>query len=253
MLNNGKRVVEGFSFGGCAWHLAFHLGVAESIQNHCDSNKFHYYGSSSGALAALVLTANVPAELAMNKLYKSASKVRGRVLGPIGKMSGLVDQALQDLLPDLKHVDTSRLKISVTELWGLKNHLLPRGELNSRQELINIVLASCYIPLYYEKPTFISNRPFIDGGASDNMPLSKDPHTVTVSPFKREKDAVVDIHPDISPSFYRGLFPNEKQMTELFASGKKKGKEFLQKFTTANQPSEHHDPTSNNAFYQKIL
>ena len=61
-----------------------------------------------------------------------------------------------------------------------------RGRLVStyatREALLDTLLASCYIPMYYETPTLLAGRLHLDGGLFDNQPVLPGGVTVTVSP-----------------------------------------------------------------------
>lgn len=86
-----------------------------------------------------------------------------------------LEQLLQRVLPENAHkICNNRLGISVTKLWPLENIFVCQFE--SRQDLIDAVLAGCFIPLWSGQLEFPTYRGLkcVDGGYSDNIP--KFPH-----------------------------------------------------------------------------
>ena len=222
-----NKKIRSFSFAGCAWHMAFHLGVGETIQKQTNTENFSFFGASSGALTALLLVAKVPSRECMNFLLSSCQKTEHRKLGPIGKMTGLVHSALTELLPSHQEIDHNRLKISVTQALPLKNQLLPKGPIISKEEIIKIALASCYIPFYYERPVRIKSKIFVDGGLTDNLPFRDRIDTVTIAPYHKAKSHNIDIFPSLKPRYWHAVFPNKKALESLYADGQKAAAKFL--------------------------
>jgi len=88
------------------------------------------------------------------------------------------------------HLDilcSGRLFISATRARDYANVVI--SEFDSRDELIQAILCSCFIPFYCGRtpPTYRGEH-YIDGGFSDNQPGKWEPGTVTVSPFSGESD-----------------------------------------------------------------
>ncbi len=153
------------SFAGCAWLFPYHLGAIEAFRQESAFTNALYLGASSGSLAAVVAALGIDTQLIMDHTLRFAADSRERRLGPIGRMSRYVAQGLHEQLPDdACQRAAGRVKISVTHLPRFQHELVDIGVCQSREELISLLLGSCYIPVYYEKPVFWSGRWLIDGG-----------------------------------------------------------------------------------------
>lgn len=227
--------ITAVSFSGCSWLMTYHLGVAQAINEHFTPQSLTYWGASSGSLTALIMAAGIPPRAAHDYCIDMAKAARKRrLLGPFGRMTSYVVAGLSDLLPPLEEIATERLKVSVTRIRGLRNEVLPKAPPTSREELIRIILASCYIPIYYEKPVFIDGRAYIDGGVSDNLPHADRARTILVSPKPSlQKNACVDIYPQEEPPFKRALFPCRHLLEDLFHQGLADGRSYISKRLTS--------------------
>jgi hypothetical protein len=135
--------------------LFYHLGVAVSLQDHCDLAKVVFCGASCGSLVAAALAIGVPISELKNFAMKMHSAADARFWGPAGHMSHIVRGGLEAMLPDDAHellnAQDRPLAVSVS-LWEsigkFKNKLDRRPRFESRTELITLLLCSCYIPLY---------------------------------------------------------------------------------------------------------
>jgi len=153
-----------------------------------------------------------------------------------------------------------RLFVSVTilkEFFEVENEIISDFG-NDDETLINILMSSCYIPVYYEKIRFINNSVALDGGLSNNQPLV-DPHTIAVAPInwgnnqqlqdvKKEEhndnnknvlptDFNIKINANIHPPTSRqryparmSLFPGNKEDTDvLFRDGYRDARSYFEK------------------------
>eukprot|EP00092_Neocalanus_flemingeri_P107954 GFUD01138578.1.p1 GENE.GFUD01138578.1~~GFUD01138578.1.p1 ORF type:complete len:623 (-),score=105.53 GFUD01138578.1:90-1769(-) len=93
-----------------------------------------------------------------------------------------IRETLDKLLPDDIHLKVNgRLHISLTKVYDGKNLLVT--EFSSKEEIIEVVVASSFIPLFSGMfpPKYRGIR-VMDGGYTDNLPIL-DEQTITVSPF----------------------------------------------------------------------
>ena len=221
-----KVKVDSISFSGCSWHLTYHIGVVNYLQtNHI---KCHVaLGASSGSLAGIVLTTGIKAQDTLEFCLEMSNNAAKRKLGPVGKMSRYVRGGLNELLPEDAYLSAQgRLKVSITELPLFRNRIYPLEPIQNNQELMQIALGSCYIPIYYEKPIFIKGKPVIDGGATDNLPIL-DQSTITVSPKPSLQSKKTDIGPKVEPEFRSSMFPDNTVMKDLFLQGYADAKRFF--------------------------
>lgn len=161
-------------------------------------DKTIWLGSSGGALIAAAAALGIDLEYQLKAcISMGIQSIEQHLLGPIGKMSEYIGPHVLRSLPEDAHEKVQgRLRISVTEtpqgskFWG--NALV--GTFKSRQHVYNMLMASTYIPVYYEVPVRPGRGGFYwDGGFSNNQPVLKHPETgrvvtTTVSPVAQKAD-----------------------------------------------------------------
>ncbi len=217
--NGDVYPLHSVSLNGCAWMLPFHIGVCSVlIEEGIVDNETKWLGSSGGALIAAAAALDLDLDGQLRSCVRMGTHSKGlHALGPAGFMSSYIGpHVLRSLPADCAEKARDRLYISVTEAPA------PNGSLSGNQLLCNLptrrklyhaLMASCYIPLYYEQPARPASLfgPFrFDGGFSDNQPVLRDKQgrciTTTVSP--------IPFAADISPT--RMAFPN---IEHLFPKG----------------------------------
>ena len=222
------------SFAGCAWLLPYHLGAAQGLSRHFNLNAPYYLGASSGAIAAVACASGLSPRDVFEQTLRSAARHEGTRLGPFGRMSALVHHALDNTLPADAHERVAgRFFASLTTLPRFKNRLEPNRPLGSRQELIELVLASCYIPLYYERLARFRGRPYLDGGATDVLPV-REAGTLTISPLPAHG---ADITPQTARPLLRVLLPEPGVLRELFDEGERDAQRYAERTVSRCRPA----------------
>ncbi|CAG2057332.1 unnamed protein product, partial [Timema podura] len=128
-------------------------------------------------------------ELTTN-ILRVVQEARTKTLGPFSpsfSIHNIIRDGLEKGLPQDAHLRTSgKLHISLTRVYDGKNVVV--NEFHSREELIQALLASSFIPVFSGilPPKFRGIR-YMDGGFSDNLPMLNE-NTITVSPFCGESD-----------------------------------------------------------------
>lgn len=207
------------SFAGCAWLFPYHLGAIEAFRKEPAFDRALYLGASSGSLAAIIAALDIDTQNIMDHTLEFAQDARERRLGPIGRMSRYVSQGLQEQLPpNAPKLAAGRVMVSVTHLPRLKHELVDVGVCQSRAELIHLLLGSCYIPIYYEKPVNWSGRWLIDGGLRNNQPIL-DNRTIRILP-QGPREGQADIHPQQNSSVADILFPEPQRLLQLYERGR---------------------------------
>jgi patatin-like phospholipase domain-containing protein 2 len=94
---------------------------------------------------------------------------------------------LAKVLPADIHIRCNdRLHVSLTRVADRTNLIVSQFE--SREQLIDTLLASCFIPLLSGwLPPRLDGQLVFDGGYSDNVPVVQ-ANTITVSPFSGNQD-----------------------------------------------------------------
>uniref|UniRef100_A0A3B4AZC9 PNPLA domain-containing protein n=1 Tax=Periophthalmus magnuspinnatus TaxID=409849 RepID=A0A3B4AZC9_9GOBI len=167
------------SFAGCGFRSVYYLGALSCLLERVPElvhGAARFSGASSGSLVAAALAVNVPLSEFLSNLNPSFSlQQRAR-------------DSLLRFLPLDAHVHASRrLCVSLTRVHDGKN--LRVTDFRSREELIQVLLCSCFFPVYcgYIPPTYRGER-YMDGALSDNQPLSELPNSLLFSPFSGESD-----------------------------------------------------------------
>ncbi|TPX36103.1 hypothetical protein SeMB42_g07103 [Synchytrium endobioticum] len=187
-----------FSFCGCSWLVLYHAGAGMTLQRRLRREVLdhaEFLGASSGTLVATAIALGFDLE----KLVRLATQYQG-FLGPVGVMSKVVEEEIRrNLQADddtLRRQLHRRLTISLTRFPEFSNEL--RNEFDSKDDLIDCILATSHFPVYMEKPMMLKSRfvksgatddnekhIYVDGGFTNNQPcLSKT--TITISPHPYE-------------------------------------------------------------------
>ncbi|XP_019934772.2 1-acylglycerol-3-phosphate O-acyltransferase Pnpla3-like [Paralichthys olivaceus] len=182
------------SFAGCGFMGIYYVGASSCLLGRFprliqDASKI--YGSSSGALMAAALAIGTPLEKCCADLMFMAKEARKHKLGPLHPAFSLlqmVQDSLQGSLSEDAHVRAcGRLCVSLTRVPDGKNVLV--SEFDSRDELIQVLLCSCFVPFYcgVVPPTYRGLH-YVDGAISDNLPLCHLKNTITISAYAGESD-----------------------------------------------------------------
>jgi len=167
------------------------VGVASCLKTYAP----HLYlnrvsGASAGSMAAVALLADLPLGEMTSQVLKIATEARKCTLGPFSpyfNITQIICDGLTKMLPEDVHLKvTGKLHVSLTKVYDGKNLLV--NQFSSKQEVIDVVLASTFIPIFsgWLPPRYRGTR-VIDGGYSDNLPIL-DEQTITVSPFCGNSD-----------------------------------------------------------------
>eukprot|EP00808_Paulinella_micropora_P008027 g4507.t1 len=160
---------QAISFSGCSWLLFFHVGAYRALLECSDfvarRGQLHFMGSSCGALMAAALCTGVSLQALLDLSQTLVTEAHSHVFGAAGRMTHIVETGLRALLPwDAHKQATGRLHVSVTVLTPWPHNLIV-SRFETREKLIATLLASCYIPLYYERPCRLqAGRPFCASG-----------------------------------------------------------------------------------------
>lgn len=171
--------------------LPYHIGVVEVFSKHgLVDGQTKWLGSSGGALIATAAALQLDMKHQLNFCIDSGvHAAQSHALGPLGVMSHYIAPHIKESLPADAHTRcTGRLFISVTEtpqmdcVYG--NRII--SQYGSVGQVYDALIASTYIPVYYERPAKPGVGVFYyDGGFSCNQPVFFEDGvcvTTTVSP-----------------------------------------------------------------------
>ncbi|KAM3609223.1 uncharacterized protein V6R79_011309 [Siganus canaliculatus] len=182
------------SFAGCGFRSVYYLGALSCILQQVPQlvhGASTFGGASSGCLVAAALAVGFPIELFCAEVLTMAKNARRHILGvfhPNFSLLQEVQKILVKTLPADAHVRaTGRLCVSLTRMADGKNVLV--SEFASREELIQVLMCSCFFPVYcgFSPPSYRGVR-YMDGALSNNMPLFQHRNTITMAPFSSGSD-----------------------------------------------------------------
>uniref|UniRef100_A0A3Q2PVK9 Patatin-like phospholipase domain-containing protein 2 n=1 Tax=Fundulus heteroclitus TaxID=8078 RepID=A0A3Q2PVK9_FUNHE len=178
------------SFAGCGFRSIYYVGALSCFLERVPqlvhgASKFG--GASSGCLVAAALAVGVPIGNILN-LAKGARKHTLGVFHPTFRMLQTVRRSLLEMLPEDAHLRaTGKLCVSLTRLADGGNVLV--STFDTREELIQVLMSSCFFPVYcgFIPPSYHGVH-YVDGALSNNMPLFEHRNTITMAPFSGESD-----------------------------------------------------------------
>ncbi|KAL4275195.1 hypothetical protein HN51_058086 [Arachis hypogaea] len=199
-----RRVVTspGFSFSAAGLLFPYHLGVAQFlIENGYIKETTPLAGSSAGAIVCAVIASGASMEEGLNATKILAADCRDR--GTAFRLGAVLRDVLEKFLPDDVHVRSNgRVRVAVTQLLWRPRGLLV-DQFDSKEDLINAVFTSSFIPGYLapRPATRFRNRLCIDGGLTLFMPPTSATQTVRVCAFPASRLGLqgIGISPDCNP------------------------------------------------------
>ncbi|KAJ0734302.1 putative triacylglycerol lipase [Helianthus annuus] len=200
----GRKAVTspGFSFSAAGLLFPYHLGVAKFlIEKGYIKDTTPLAGSSAGAIVCAVVASGASMEEALEATKVLAQDCRSR--GTAFRLGAVLRDVLEQFLPDDAHIRSNgRVRVAVTQiLWRPRGLLV--DQFDSREDLINAVITSSFIPGYLApRPAILfRNRLCVDGGLTLFMPPTSAARTVRVCAFPAERLGLEDIgiSPDCNP------------------------------------------------------
>ncbi|PWA90544.1 acyl transferase/acyl hydrolase/lysophospholipase [Artemisia annua] len=208
-----KKVTSpGFSFSAAGLLFPYHLGVAKYlIENGYIKDTTPLAGSSAGAIVCAVVASGATMEEALQATKILAEDCRSR--GTAFRLGAVLREVLEQFLPEDAHIRSNgRVRVAVTQiLWRPRGLLV--DQFDSREDLINAVITSSFIPGYLApRPAILfRNRLCVDGGLTLFMPPTSAARTIRVCAFPAGRLGLEDIgiSPDCNPD-------NRASARELF-------------------------------------
>jgi predicted acylesterase/phospholipase RssA len=171
---NAVTPTLGVAFQGCACRAAFHAGVAQALCARGITPRWTA-GASSGSIIAAAMAAGLGDRLPnLWRSFAGRSVVSLRRLwinrSPFD-MSHLVRTGLRDHLGsgDLRAHPTEALVVA-TRLRGMRREIFSS---HHEHDLVEPLLASCFLPLLYGRTIRLHNEIYVDGGITDNLPIEE--------------------------------------------------------------------------------
>ncbi|XP_017971726.1 PREDICTED: patatin-like phospholipase domain-containing protein 4 isoform X1 [Theobroma cacao] len=199
-----RRVVTspGFSFSAAGLLFPYHLGVAQFlIEKGYIKETTPLAGSSAGAIVCAVIAsgASMHEALKATKILADDCRLKGTAF----RLGAVLRDVLDKFLPHDVHTRSNgRVRVAVTQiLWRPRGLLV--DQFDSKEDLINAVITSSFIPGYLapRPATMFRNRLCIDGGLTLFMPPTSAAKTVRVCAFPASRLGLqgIGISPDCNP------------------------------------------------------
>lgn len=195
LQNQGGMKPVNLSFAACGFLGIYHLGAAAAFHKHGQRllrDVQAFAGASAGSLvASVLLTAPEKIEECNQFTYAFAEETRRQSLGAVTPGYDFMARlrcGMESILPPNAHeLAQSRLHVSITSTRTGENALV--SSFSSREDLIKVLLASSFVPLYAGlKPVEYQGQTWVDGGLTNSLPILPVGRTVTVSPFSGRLD-----------------------------------------------------------------
>uniref|UniRef100_A0A8D0E7B0 PNPLA domain-containing protein n=1 Tax=Salvator merianae TaxID=96440 RepID=A0A8D0E7B0_SALMN len=188
------------SFAGGGFLAIYEIGVIQALLEQAPEilrSAPKVYGASSGSLMA----AAVVCKVSLGKILFSWQSLRSPFFPGCNVIRSL-QKKLHQTLPENSHqMATGRLYVSLTRLIDGQNVVV--SEYSSKEELIQVLICSCFVPIYagFIPPSFRGVR-YVDGGFTNLQPCSDLETAITVSPFTGE----TDICPRDCPAIFYSVY-----------------------------------------------
>ncbi|KAK3286704.1 hypothetical protein CYMTET_5747 [Cymbomonas tetramitiformis] len=232
-------------FSGCSWLSMYHVGVAQALWE-AKIPVARYAGASSGSIVATCLACGIPPSVLYQKLVTITRIVREAYLGPLGILTKVLKEGIEDMLPLNAHqLCNGRLEVSLTQLYCSSRGYLANWQVenfDSRQDLINSILTSSYLPFLQDfKSGFFRGRWCLDGGLLHNHPskrflssanvltISHMPGKAEISPAKTLLGNSTSLHAFFFPWRYRYIAPPLDLLNHLYECGLHDAKRWIKK------------------------
>ncbi|XP_076060176.1 patatin-like phospholipase domain-containing protein 4 isoform X2 [Oratosquilla oratoria] len=227
------------SLAGSGFLGLYLVGACECLATHSPRllEGVQLAGASSGSLVAACLACDIPLKMIKDNFVNLAVEASRWALGPFSpgfKIEDYLLDALQALPSDAHHRANGRLHISLTSFQKAQNILV--SEWKSRDELIDCLRCSCFIPVYsgVKLPVFRGEK-FLDGGFTNNLPKPI-PNVLGITPFsgvaaicpkdKNPRNLFVTVAQEpVSVTwkniwrFHRALFPQIEDLDDSWKEG----------------------------------
>ncbi|KAL1831812.1 hypothetical protein DCAR_0101824 [Daucus carota subsp. sativus] len=192
----------GFSFSAAGLLFPYHLGVAKLlIEKGYIKDDTPLAGSSAGAIVCAVIASGSSMEEALvaTKVLAEDCRLRGTAF----RLGAILREVLVNFLPEDVHIRSNgRVRVAVTQILWKPIGLLV-DQFDSKEDLINAVVTSSFIPGYLapRPATMFRNRLCIDGGLTLFMPPTSASKTVRVCAFPTSRLGLqgIGISPDCNP------------------------------------------------------
>eukprot|EP00252_Welwitschia_mirabilis_P000871 TRINITY_DN1084_c0_g1_i4.p1 TRINITY_DN1084_c0_g1~~TRINITY_DN1084_c0_g1_i4.p1 ORF type:complete len:360 (+),score=49.23 TRINITY_DN1084_c0_g1_i4:251-1330(+) len=192
----------GFSFSAAGFLLPYHLGAAQCLidKGYIRENT-PLAGSSAGAIVSAVIASGVDLSACLDVSKELAEDCRRN--GTVFRVGELLKESLEKFLPDDIHVRaTGRIRVAITQVFRSPRALLV-DQFDSKEDLINALFTSSFIPGYLApRPvTVFRNRICVDGGLTLFMPPTVADNTIRICAFPLSRLGLqgIGISPDCNP------------------------------------------------------
>ncbi|KAJ7557319.1 hypothetical protein O6H91_05G121800 [Diphasiastrum complanatum] len=198
-LKNGSVTAgQGFSFSAAGFLFPYYLGATHCLMQHgYITENTPLAGASAGAIACGAIVGGIPIHEALKATKLLAQDCR--TYGTLFKVRDILRVYFNRYLPPDAYLRANgRMRVAITQVFRSPKGILV-DHFTSNEDLINAVLASCFIPGFVAaRPCTLFRGSFvIDGGLTYFTPPTAAKKTVGISAFQIDRFGLDDI--EISP------------------------------------------------------
>lgn len=185
------------------------FGAMEYLKLQSDNLKInikHYSGVSAGSLVATIYALGLNPFLFIKLCYDDEIINNKNMFGLWFILEDTLRGVLKKYLPDdINYQDIDNLAIRLSEATSRKTYYIDK--FNSKDDLINCIIASCYIPLFlsYRMTCYFRGKYYIDGASLQANNYHCNCQTMTIpSLLERKEMFTMKKHEDFEHLFVRG-------------------------------------------------
>ncbi|PNW77319.1 hypothetical protein CHLRE_10g431350v5 [Chlamydomonas reinhardtii] len=176
-----KTKATTLSWAGAGIFFFWQLGALKFLAERYDLTRVPMAGASGGALAAVLACCGIPADVVLQRAYDLSVQhgIWERPLGLVGVWGSLIEQWLDDLLPD-DAAERCRGKITIIVTTLPNMGQVGISDFKDKKDLINCAMASAHIPMLLDlkfarlcRGKFCVDGSFPDFFYNDNSELLK--------------------------------------------------------------------------------
>ena len=211
---------------GGGFRTWYHIGVYHGLYSTFGRetlDKVHWSGSSVGSLMACIAASGVDPDVVWAHIPDIACLHRDRWWTNFSTVGNKCRFLLQDVLPEDAHVRcTGRCFISITSLFPVPHNVIVT-EFETRDDLIDAVIASTYIPLWTHPGICVHHGMVcVDGGVMNNLPsLSESALRIGLDPEDATNWGATLLPSAPAPRLHTFVPASNEGLEEMYTCGKK--------------------------------
>jgi len=232
-------MINSIFFAPCAWYMHYHIGAWRALKESNYTDRITSLGGrSSGSLTAFLLATGIDDKIIDEKISEYALMYPSFLcLGKMSKIVGnTIDQWIINSTEEWKYQPYAVITNVQIDLPPIGPRFIVSPNRNKSDDIKNLILSSCYFPIFYEKVPKWNDKFVIDGGAF-LMNLTT-PNTLTISPYMELQENVIGYIKDseeekiLKQKTLGSLFPDKEHLLKIRQCGYTNAKNWLIRYNS---------------------